>query len=114
LTTFGKAQAIAELRNSGFNGHFNSLQQPIKVGLENARLERSRLGLPPPDKTDAVGELRRAELRTYVRGLPLHERMALAQNDPEVRAAVLHASPLLTGLPPEAHAALLDQAIEAL
>jgi hypothetical protein len=116
LSRAGIAAAISKARNGGFGEHLGQLQRSVKVGLDSVRLERAQMCPVRPDKSDTVGEMRRASIRTFLRSLPQGERMRLAQTttDREIVEAILHAPAELTGLPREVHAAIVDKEIEVL
>jgi hypothetical protein len=66
-----------------------------KMGRYNAA-QRENLKPPQPSRDDLVGEMRRQELRAFVRGLQMSERLQFAIEHPE---AILDAPAALSGLP---------------
>ncbi|MGY4260112.1 hypothetical protein ACVI1L_007180 [Bradyrhizobium sp. USDA 4516] len=74
---------------------------------------RSRLQLPKADPADAAGAIAKMEIRTWLRGLPQAERdkITRAENlDPQVRAAIIEATPALTGVA-DSHLAVLKEKV---
>ena len=90
-----------------------------KLAVERAREElkakRAKLTLPV-DKSDVYGLQRRAELRTYLRGLPEKERRAIGANfenlDPEMALAIREMPAALSGMLESDHQRLLDRALQ--
>jgi hypothetical protein len=87
-----------------------------KKGLERLRGE---LKSAPVDRTDAVAEMRNAEIRAYVRGMESSLlRSAAILSDPRIRDAVLDQPAALSGIPEvdyqRAKAARDEQVQEAL
>jgi len=80
------------------------LSRPLRRSREDAAARRSNFKLPETDKTDAVSELRRQELRAFLRNLPLGARVAALDTlgDDGV-LAVLDAPPALSGIPADRH-----------
>jgi hypothetical protein len=73
-------------------------------GKADAAAKRASFKIPEFDKTDAVGELKRQELRTFVRNLPSGERVAALDTLGEDGVlAVLDAPPALSGIPADRH-----------
>jgi hypothetical protein len=65
---------------------------------------RANIKLPPIDKSDAVGELRRQEVRTYLRSLPIEDRVkTLDMLGDDATVAVIDAAPALSGLLADHH-----------
>ena len=96
-------------RQDQFKSHV--LQQAVPVFQQGRRtisrakreLEdmRARLQLPKVDAADAAGAIARMEMRTWLRGLPQSERdkITIADDiDPQLRAAILEAPAMLTGV----------------
>jgi hypothetical protein len=76
------------------------------------------LTLQPPDKTDLVGELRRREIRDWLRGLPVEKRRNfIARNldhlEPEVALAIVSAPAELSGALEADRKVLVDRALQA-
>ncbi len=80
-----------------------------------------RTALNGPDSADIGATLRRemrdGEMRALLRGMPLHERLAAVQSDPDVARAAAGSSPMLSGLPTDVHQTvvsdLTDRAVAA-
>ena len=77
----------------------SELTRPARRAKADVAAKRAAFKLPEIDKTDLVGELRRAEIRGFLRPLSLDERTRAAATDDEIAEAVLNASPMLSGLP---------------
>jgi hypothetical protein len=106
-------------RQDQFKGHV--LQQAVPVfhqgrrTISRAKQEladmRSRLQLPKADPADAASAIARMEIRTWLRSLPQDERdkVTRAENiDPQIRAAILEAPAVMTGVA-ESHLGLLKE-----
>jgi hypothetical protein len=91
-----------------------------KLVLDQARAEivskRAKLTLPV-DKTDVYGLHRRAELRSYLRGLPEKDRRAIGADienvDLEMALAISEMPAALSGMLESDHQRLLDRALQA-
>jgi hypothetical protein len=115
FTDVGKREALAELRKAALtDGPLANLRSTYARKLENLRGEQAmmrRTALNGPDSAD-IGvtvrkELRDGEMRAFLRGLPLGDRLK-AIADPEVARAVAGSAPVLSGIPPEVHANLVS------
>lgn len=68
-----------------------------------------------PDPADAIGENQRAELRQRLAGMSAAERSAFLnkhRNDPALVAAVIHASPLLSGIDNLTHRNMVHEQVQ--
>jgi hypothetical protein len=97
------------------DGPLAGLKSTYDRKLQTLRGEREamrRTALNGPESADVGATLRRelrdGELRAFLRGLPLGERLK-AIADPEVALAVAGSTPLLSGIPPEIHATLVSE-----
>lgn len=115
FTPAGKLERLAELKKSTMTaGPLADLRSNYARRLEALKGEQSSmraraLGRNEDDPVAALRqEVRDGEIRALVRSLPVHERLAAVQADPAVAKAVIGAPPLLSGLPPDVHATLLD------
>jgi hypothetical protein len=106
-------------RQDQFKNHVLHQAVPVfhqgRRAISRARQEleemRGRLQLQTGDPTDAAGAIARMEMRTWLRGLPQSERdkITIAEDiDPQLRAAILEAPAMLTGVP-QTHLTLLKE-----
>lgn len=102
LSTVGRRAALSQIVRSELMPDLAKATRPIRKALGYAASQRAALEDPVRvDPTDAVGEMRRQEIRTFMRGLQPHERMSTAQQlirDDAGAAAILDAPPALSGL----------------
>jgi hypothetical protein len=77
--------------------------------------ERATLAKPKIDATDLAAAMLRQELRTYLRGLDLSERMTALTDkpDPAMLAAALEAPAALSGLTAETRAHVEEAYVQA-
>jgi hypothetical protein len=122
-------------RQDQFKNHVLHQAVPVfhqgRRAISRARQEleemRGRLQFPKGDPTDAAGAAARKEIREWLRGLPQSERdkITIAEDiDPQLRAAILEAPAMLTGVAQthlnllkekalrEVHGSLLDEIAE--
>ena len=93
--------------------NFEELSRPVRLAKADAAAKRASFTLPPTDKTDMAGELRRQEMRAYVRSLPLEDRMnAVEKLDDTAILAILDAPAMLSGLPEDRHAHIKNAYLE--
>lgn len=96
-------------RQDQFKNHVLHQAVPVfhqgRRAISRARQEleemRGRVQPPKGDPTDAAGAIARMEMRTWLRGLPQSERdkITIAEDiDPQLRAAILEAPAMLTGV----------------
>ena len=89
------------------------LSRPLRRSREAAAEKRSSFTLPPIDKTDMIGEIRRQEMRAYVRSLPFDDRIhAVEKLDDTAVLAILDAPAMLSGLPEDRHAHIKNAYLE--
>lgn len=89
------------------------LSKPLSRARSDAAAKRAGFKLPEIDKADTVGELKRQELRNYVRNLPSSDRAAAIDTlGDDAIYAVLNAPPALSGLPPDRHEFLKTRYLE--
>ncbi len=78
---------------------FARASRPVRVALNHAKSQREGLQPTKTDKTDIVAAMQRAELRAFMRTLPVGQRIATAMADSMMTEAVLDgSSPALSGL----------------
>jgi hypothetical protein len=114
LSAEGQAEKLAELKTAtSTNGHLTQIRTQATKQLDNARAERESFkaaALKRP--TDPLAEMRAAEIRTMLRGMPESERLRLAlSDDPEIHDAVALATPVLSAIPAVVHAGIVDKII---
>lgn len=111
LSPAGQEAALAAFVTKGVAKNFADATRPIRKALSHVEAQRAGFKVEPPDRTDHVAEMRRQEIRTYVRNLPLADRFSAA-NDPIAREAVLDAPVVsLSGLPADRFKLLADNYI---
>jgi hypothetical protein len=116
LSAEGQAEKLAELKTAtSTNGHLTQIRTQATKQLDSIRAERETFkatALKRP--VDALAEMRAAEIRTMLRGMPESERLRLAiGDDPEIRDAVALATPVLSGVPAVIHAGIVDKIVSA-
>ena len=116
FSAVGKTDALAALRKSTVEqGRLAELRSAYRTKSENIRGEQEamrRTALNGPDSADVAASLRRelrdGEVRSMLRSLSPGERLS-ALADPEIARAVAGSTPLLSGIPPEVHVALVEK-----
>ena len=104
LTTVGRQTALAGLVKERLSREYARVSRPVRVGLKGVAAQREGLSLPKVDRTDTVGELRRQELRAYLRSLPTSERFKRAEElaaDPNHAVALFDAPAFVSGMDDE-------------
>ena len=100
LTIEGKREKLKEAY-AGAQPRMRDARGPIdgaKKGLERLRGELKPV--PPVGRTDAIAEMRDAEIRTYVRSIESSlDRSALVLSDPATREAALGQPAFMSGIP---------------
>lgn len=101
LSDAGKRAELTGLVNNKFLKALVEASRPYRRAAKHISEQRAKLTLPKPDKSDLIGEVKRQEYRTYLRGLPAGERtvaaLKLAESD-DGALAILDVPPVLTGL----------------
>jgi hypothetical protein len=95
LSDAGRQSHVARIAVDNVKSLVESTAGARKMARFNAD-RRANLKPPTPNRDDPVGEMRRQELRTFVRGLPMAERLIFALENPE---AILDAPAALSSLP---------------
>jgi hypothetical protein len=95
LSAEGRTAHVAKIAIDNVKPLLSSTASARKMTRFNAD-HREALKPPAPPRDDVVGELQRAELRTFARSLKGAERLLFALEHPE---AVLNAPAALSGLP---------------
>jgi hypothetical protein len=109
LSETGRAAHVAKIAIDTLRPLIESTAGARKAARFNADRKAS-LKPPTPSRDDQVGEMRRQELRTFVRGLPMAERLPFALEHPE---AILDAPAALSSLPEEQFEIVLQTYIAA-
>ena len=114
-TDLGKRDALAALRKSTLeSGQLAGLRSTYATRMKNikgeqANMRLSALGRLDVDPVQAMRrEIRDSEARALLRSLTPGERLK-ALDDPEIALAVASSTPLLSGVPPEVHTALVEK-----
>ncbi|WP_267358421.1 MULTISPECIES: hypothetical protein [unclassified Methylobacterium] len=116
LSTVGRRAALAQAVRAELMPDLAKATRPIRKALGYAASQRA--GFEDPvrvDSTDHVGEMRRQELRSYLRSLQPHERMSMANElvkEDAGAAAILDAHPALSGLQEQFYGQLRAQVAE--
>lgn len=118
LSDAGHNDEIITALKSGPLAHLAQIRASIFDQL-NAVEAKREVAMAPPKMTaeqrgDVVGEMQRAELRGWLRGLEPAERLRLLLEggDPGIREAALLASPVLSGLSKEHSTLLIERAAQ--
>lgn len=103
LTDIGKREKIAEAAK-GFIREALDVARPQRTAMAQVIGQRMNMKPKPLDPTDAVGELRRQELRAFIRKTPVGQRLTVAEQlalDGDSLEAIVSAPAPLSGLPPD-------------
>jgi hypothetical protein len=114
FTDAGVAERLAEDLRKTFAARLTNGRKPLKALREKLDTLRSGVRPKPVDPGDAVGELKRQELRTFLRGAKPGERMKHALSNQRIAEAVLDAEPELSGLTPHDYATVREVHLKAL
>lgn len=101
LTPTGARSKMAETIRTKTLAEFAQASRPVRKALSHTEAQRAGLTLPPVDRTDQVGEMRRKEIRDFLRSLPPQARRVRAEDlarHPEGQAAIFDAPDYLSGL----------------
>ena len=83
--------------------------RPQQAGMAQVRGQRGEMKPKPLDRADAVGELRRQEIRAFIRKTPIGQRYKTVDElalDADALEAVMDAPAALSGLPPDQYGQL--------
>jgi hypothetical protein len=97
---------LDEIRSAALAGpltYFKALRQQIGSERKSLAERRSHFEIPAPRSDNLFAEMRAQEIRTWLRTLPIGERIKHAASDPEIAAAVVHTPPALAGLTEDGH-----------
>ena len=102
LSVAGHSERIGEALRKGPLGYLAQARKSLTRHQLAAQAELAQLVLPV-DRTDMFGEAQRQEIRAILRGMSDVERIRIVveSRDPQVKEAVIFASPLASGLPAE-------------
>jgi hypothetical protein len=110
----GKRDAIAGLKKSATEtGPLAEMRADYarragNIAADQDNMRRRALGVTDIDPVAAMRrEMRDAETRSLLRGIPLAERLKAAL-DPEIARSVASSTPLLSGLPPDVHKTIVE------
>jgi hypothetical protein len=114
LSAVGKAAKIKAMASGSPLAHFKQIKaEAAKAATDISNLRQS-VELKPPADTSPTAEMRRAELRAYVRSLPMNERLRFVQDNEDVAVAALDSLPALSGLSGEQFEVVKQSRVERL
>lgn len=114
LSHEGRRAAAAKAWADGPAAHLAQLKDRTKSELLALQSRRASLVPTKPSDESQIGEMRRQELRSFLRSLPLGERHQMAMSDdPEITEAIIFSPAALSGLGPDAKQKVLERFIEA-
>jgi hypothetical protein len=118
FTDEGVAADVLTFATSKVAPTFHRHGQAIAAAKKEAAELRGKLKLRPVDKTDLVGAMRRAEIRSWLRAMPADERnryisKTLATMDGETALAIREMPPEMTGVLGSHREQLIDLALQA-
>jgi hypothetical protein len=118
FTETGLIQSARQFALSKLVPSLHRGRQQVAAAKREAAEKRSKLTLQPIDRTDLVGEMRRQEIRTWLRSMPDDQRSSyvaanLEHFDPETALAIVSAPPELSGVLGSDRAVLIDRALQA-
>lgn len=108
LSDVGRNAKVAEIARAKVREVLEAAK-PQRGAMAQVIGQRLHMKPKPVKAEDARGELRRAEVRSYVRSLDASKRIGAAlqlAEDDEALGALLDASPMLSGLPADQYAHL--------
>ncbi len=100
LSDVGRRTILAEAVQKTFSRDLCQISRNYRLSKAQNATRRAALKPKPLDKSDTVGELRRQEIRTYLRKLPDVDKLRAADElalDADAFAAVVDAPPALSG-----------------
>jgi hypothetical protein len=109
LSDAGRTASVAKIAIDNIKPLTESTAGARKAARFNNDRKAS-LKPPTPPRDDVIGEMRRAELRAFARGLKTAERLPFALDHPE---AVLDAPAALSGLPEDQFSKVRETYISA-
>lgn len=98
LSPDGKTRRIQELAKGDALAHLRQLRAQAKAMASETSNLRQAMQVKEPDRADLTAEMRRAELRTFIRGLPQGERLRFVVDNEAATIAALDALPEMSGL----------------
>ncbi|WP_281803501.1 hypothetical protein [Methylocystis echinoides] len=109
LSEAGRWDALRKELAGGARSHLAQLQKNNLAALASIAAQKKALLPAVKDRTDTIGEMRRAELRAFLRGLPQGERTKMAlSGDPAMIEALVDQPAVLSGLSEELRAQAVD------
>ena len=103
LSAEGQLDEIRKLAKDGPLVFFAALRKQVVEERESLAKRREHFEIPEHDRKDVVGAMDRAEIRAWLRTLPIGERIKHAASDPTIAQAVVHSPPVLSGLNDDGH-----------
>jgi hypothetical protein len=82
---------------------FQGLRADITAERQSLDKRRAHFQLPKIRGDDYVSAVEQVEIRSWLRSLPIGERIKHAASDPTIAAAVVHSPPVLSGLNDDGH-----------
>jgi hypothetical protein len=98
LSETGKADDTRALARGAPLAHLRQIKARAAAMAADVANARKAVQLPEPDRTDLSAEMRRAELRSFVRGLPQEEKLRFVLGNEAAATAVLDQLPAISGL----------------
>lgn len=114
LSFEGRRAAIKDALSGGIGEHMNQLKSTAANRLETVRGQRAALMPVQPGDTTAVGEMRRAEIRSWLRGMSDAERIRLATTTTDllIREAIAFSPAGLSGVPEDIKQSVVEAIIQ--
>lgn len=99
LTEAGKWDALRKELAGGAVSHLSQLEKVNRAALASLAAQKQALMPAVKDRTNPVAEMRRAELRAFLRGLPQEDRIKQAlSGDSAIIEAIVDMPAALSGL----------------
>lgn len=113
LSELGVSQALRDFAKDAVVPDLRRGLWAAEKAAESAKAQRRALAVTPPDKTDIVAAMIRAESRTHLRSLSQPDRIALMMSDPAFAEAAFEGPAALSGLTSETRTDLEARMIDA-
>lgn len=116
LSAQGQHEKLSELKAAtSTSGHLTQIRTLAQKQLDAVHSERNSFKVAVLKRTDdPLAEMRAAEIRTMLRGLPESERLRLAtSDDADIRDAIALAPAVLSGVPRVVHEQIIDGMISS-
>ena len=113
LSSQGHLEQIQAAVRNGPITHLKQLRAQVDADAEHLQQRRGELVLKAPDPKDVVAAMDRAEIRSWLRSLPIGERTRHAlEGDERIIGAVINAPSALSGVTDEVHARATGVALD--